>query len=203
MPTPTQSQTQSRERLEPYLEPKEKLLWAGAPKRGMIWSTSDWYLYPLHFAFFVVVLLGEILALQIPASTGWIAIFVPVLGLPVAVLGFYVAVGRFFLDARRRRFTTYGLTNSRVLILVGRDHPSLSSQSLSNLPGLSVQENADGSGTIYFVTPALGSLLAFLPRRLVGSPAYSLEAVPDARAVYLVIQRAQGEALKGDFLAAD
>ena len=40
-------------------------------------------------------------------------------GIPFLVVGFYISIGRFFLDARARAQRFYGVTNLRIIIIDG------------------------------------------------------------------------------------
>ena len=69
------------------------------------------------------------------------------------MIGLYMIVGRFFVDAAVRSRTTYALTNQRVMILSGLFGRNITSLPLKTLTGISLQERGDGSGTLYFGQP--------------------------------------------------
>jgi len=67
-------------------------------------------------------------------------------GIPFVVVGLYIIIGRFFVDARIRRATAYGVTSDRVIMISGFPRRTVKSVSLLSLSEISFAE--DGSGTI-------------------------------------------------------
>jgi len=160
----------------------EMQLWAGVPRQGIILRPSD--------------------ALEIPFSLLWAGIFVvfgmgtlrdgaPVylvlLGILSFTMGFFVAIGRFWLDSWRRARTTYTVTSERILIKCGLLKPTSKSIDLRTLSRVTLQERKNGTGTITFET-----VPAFVPTDRPFSPrVLSFEMIPDAWRVYAVIRDAQ------------
>jgi hypothetical protein len=81
--------------------------------------------------------------------------FFPLIGLPFVVVGVYVSIGRFWLDARRRATTFYAVTTDRVLILSGIRTRRIKSLSIDTLPDVTLAERPDGSGLITFGSAGL------------------------------------------------
>jgi hypothetical protein len=130
--------------LHSYLDPGEKLLWAGRPVQGIAFTPLDWYFIP-----FSVVWLGFVL------YTFWQGLTKtpePMGGL-VSVLfvgiGVYLLVGRFFADSFYRSRLVYGVTDRRAIIASGVFHRSVQTIDLFSLSGLKREERWDGSGTIF------------------------------------------------------
>ena len=69
-------------------------------------------------------------------------------GIPFVLVGLYLIVGRFFVDARQRSKTYYGVTDERVIIISGLFRRSLKSLNIDTLTDVSLTEKPDGSGTI-------------------------------------------------------
>lgn len=86
------------------------------------------------------------------AIWGPLAIF-DAAGFLFIAIGLYMLVGRFFVDARIRANTYYGLTDKRILIVTGLFENHFISIPLEQLDELSVTRWADGSGTIRFGQP--------------------------------------------------
>jgi len=134
--------------IESRLFAGEKLLWSGKPWQGLfLLRGSDLFLVPFS-------LLWGGMAIGI-TGTMWLSravppfpfILVPIL---FPIIGVYMILGRFLVDAWLRGATTYAVTNQRVLI--ERTGPFRANKSLDidRLPALEFNERGDGSGTIRF-----------------------------------------------------
>ena len=175
-----------------HLESGERLIWSGSPKQGLLLRPSDTFLIPFSllwggFAFFWEwsVLNSE--------SPGFFALW----GIPFVLVGVYFIVGRFFVDARMRSNTYYGLTDRRVLILSGLTSRSVQSTPLRTLHEIGLSEKSDRSGTIVFGSPhpmaAWYQGFAWPGMRQYQTP--SFEGIADARAVHSEILNAQRAAV--------
>lgn len=134
----------------------EEFLWAGKPKEGLMFRKSDWLAIPVS-----LVLLGTALKpywdargrTMHPVEMAGLAIFV--------VLGVYLLIGRFFIDAYIRRDMVYGLTSHRALIIGGLFGRKVLSIDLRTLQQMALTQRRDGLGTITFgPTGGLNTLLA-------------------------------------------
>ncbi|MDD2868510.1 hypothetical protein [Neomegalonema sp.] len=103
----------------PVLASGERLLWTGRPARGLKWRGQDWFLVPFGLMFLAFALVWTGLAWFGGAS------FLSLWGVPFILVGFQMAVGRFFSDARRRARTRYALSDRRALILEDGRRPRL------------------------------------------------------------------------------
>ena len=99
------------------LLPGELLLWEGSPRQGL-WVT--WFDAPLVLVGFVLSLVG------IGELFGRSA----AVGIPVSIVGLYLFLGQFFVDARVRRSTRYVLTDRRSLVVRRWPRPSVSAVDL-------------------------------------------------------------------------
>ena len=117
--------------------------------------------------------------------------------IPFVLVGVYFIVGRFFVDARMRSNTYYGLTDRRVLILSGLTSRSVQSTPLRTLHEIGLSEKSDRSGTIVFGSPhpmaAWYQGFAWPGMRQYQTP--SFEGIADARAVHSEILNAQRAAV--------
>ena len=114
-------------------------------------------------------------------------------GIPFVLVGLYMIVGRFFVDARIRAKTLYGLTDRRVVIISGLFSITTRSLPLRTLHEISVQERRDGSGTVLFGhAQRLAAMFAGMPWPGTGSyqtPAF--EHIPHTRRVHDQVLEAQ------------
>ena len=181
----------ARQELGRQLGPGERLLWAGRPRQGIFLRSADLLLIPFSllwggFAFFW----------EYSVVTSNAPFFMSLWGIPFVLIGVYFIVGRFFVDARQRARTFYGLTNERVLIVSGIRRTTVRSLQLRSLSDVALSEWPDGTGTLTFgpvhpfQTWHAGASWPGLGNQL--SP--TLESVPSARAVYDSIRAAQREA---------
>jgi hypothetical protein len=168
---------QLQEELRPILNAGEKLLWAGRPKRGIILKRSDAILIPFSLLWGGFAIVWETIA--IVANTPW---FFKLFGVPFVVVGLYLMVGRFFMDARKRAKTIYALTGDRVIIETGQT--AVKSLQIRTLPDISLDLKKDGSGSILF---GVGDMMGL---KMSGSAIQgtqlttSLDFIYDARDVY-------------------
>lgn len=168
------------------LERGERLLWAGTPRQGIVFRASDLFQVPfsLLWAGFASFWNWSVWVSDAP-------ILFRLFGLPFLVVGAYVSVGRFWVDARRRARTTYGVTDRRVIIASGVVASALKSLDLQTLSDITLTERADGSGTITFgAGNMLTGMYAGTPWPGMTQPP-AFELIPDARRVYAIVRDAQ------------
>jgi hypothetical protein len=121
----------------------EEFVWAGRPKQGMYLSPSDLVLVPFSLVWGCFAIAWELTAVLHHAP-----FFFCLFGVPFVLLGAYLTVGRFFVDARSRSRTFYGVTNRRALIVTDGRTRRLTTVDLANSVEASLEERADGTGTI-------------------------------------------------------
>ena len=113
-------------------------------------------------------------------------------GIPFILVGLYVVFGRFFVDAKMRESTYYGITNERLIIVKGLFSRQTKSLPLSTLSDISLTERADRSGTI-----TLGPTIPFaqhIPGGWPGADKYTppaFEMIVRAKETYELIRQAQ------------
>jgi hypothetical protein len=105
--------------LSRLLEPNERLLWSGRPRR-FVFRSEDRYLVPGAVVWSTCWLVlcwisASKLAGKVPTP---VVVLVYVEIIPAISLGIYVAVGRFFWEAFVRSRTYYGVSDRRALIAV-------------------------------------------------------------------------------------
>ncbi len=169
------------------LSGSERLLWSGTPHGGLVLRATDAILIPFTLLWGGFACFWE--------ATVWKSNGPPIMklfGIPFVLVGLYIIVGRFFVDAWQRGRTGYGVTNERVIIAVGSDAPSVTSLPLATLSDITLKPRADGSGSIVF-GPTTGIRPASVGFAWPGGRAQApcFEMIPDAQTVYDIILKAQ------------
>jgi hypothetical protein len=174
------------------LDSGESLLWSGAPRQGLLLRPSDALMIPfsLMWGGFAIFWETSVLASNAP-------VFFALWGIPFVLVGLYMIVGRFFIDARIRARTYYGLTNRRAIILSGLLSRRTNSLPLRTLADISLEERSDGSGTIMLGRPqpfGWGGGMRWWPGMgQYTTPAF--EMIPDAKHVHDELLEAQHAAV--------
>ena len=165
----------------------EKVLWAGQPRQGIVLRPADVFLIPFSLLWGGFAIFWEVMVIAMGAP-----FFFPLFGAVFVVVGLYIMVGRFFLEARRTRIA-YALTSERVVIVSGLIGRTVKSIDLRTLGEMSLSERRNGSGTIAFGSPSpfdwFGGM-AVWPWMAVRH-ASRFELIPNVRAVYEAIRTAQ------------
>lgn len=171
------------------LAPGEQALWIGRPRGGLLLRGADTFAIPfsLVWAGFAVYWMYS------AAATGAPLPFV-LFGTPFVLVGIYMVIGRFLVDAKQREATTYAVTSQRVLIVSGLFSRKVKSLGVKTLAELSLAERKDGSGTITFgAQHPMAGMMNSLP----GWPGMDqhstpkFESIADVRKVYETIRQAQ------------
>ena len=121
----------------------ERLLWADKPASGIKFRSSD-----IFFTFFSLFWIGF--------SIFWTnmvmeeSIFFALFGIPFILIGVYLLLGRYIVDAISRKNIVYALTDKRIIIKSGIFSKYYKSIFLDSLPSMSYNEKSDGSGDISF-----------------------------------------------------
>jgi len=131
------------EELRSNLSAGEKLIWAGKPKKGIVFRSSDIYLIPFSLFWGGFALFWETSVFVTGAP-----FFFRLWGIPFVLVGLYMMIGRFFVDAKQRANTTYGITADRIIIKSGIFTKEIKSLNIKNLTDITLVQKADNSGTI-------------------------------------------------------
>jgi hypothetical protein len=123
----------------------EKIVWWGQPAQGLLLTARDWLLIPFSLLWAGFSVFWETSVLSGNAPT-----FMKLWGVPFVLIGAYLVVGRFLLDAWLRRGTYYAVTSKRVLILRSGVSSRFSAISFDQLSNVNLSESAGGRGTIRF-----------------------------------------------------
>ncbi|NII83328.1 PH domain-containing protein [Pedobacter sp. SG908] len=63
-------------------------------------------------------------------------------------MGLYITLGRFFVDAKKRANTVYGITSDRIIISSGIFSREIKSINIKTLSDITINQKSDNSGTI-------------------------------------------------------
>lgn len=180
-----------QQQLRPELGHGERLLWSGMPKQGLRLHWADAFIIPFMLVWMAIPLAAAVTSLRTGKGTISLLFVVPFL-----LIGAYMLIGRYILDARQRARTFYGVTNQRILILVGGRTRRTTSLSLKSLADITFSEHRDGKGTLQFGSdrwPGAAALGAGWPgMSQYVAPRFDLPA--NARQVYEMVRKAQAEA---------
>jgi hypothetical protein len=172
------------EALRDLLDDGEKLLWTGRPRQGFFLRAADGFAIPFSIFWTGFAVVWMVLAVK--AKNGLFLV-----GVPLLLIGAYMMVGRFFVDAWQRARTWYGLTNQRVLILSVFVRRNVKSLNLRALSAITLSERDDGVGSITFgpVPPSWPYRGAQMPGMSAQPPRF--DNIPQARAVFDQIRSLQ------------
>jgi hypothetical protein len=163
--------------------PGERVLWSGRPGQGLVLHTWDIVMIPFSLMWAGFAVFWEAAALASGAP-----FFFALWGIPFVLIGLYMVAGRFWVDARQRKRTTYALTNERVIILSGLFSVSVTSLNLRTLPVVTLSARSGGRGTITFGPSTPYANIGFGTR---GYAPPAFDRIDDAQSVYRRILQAQ------------
>ncbi len=128
--------------LKQYLESDEVLIWAGQPKKGIVFEISDIFKTIFILAFLIFIYISIKLLSEISV----------IIAIPIGIIffsgGIVLGFGRFFIDAELRKKTFYGLTYKRIIITSSLAHKKIQSVYFSSKPKIEFIPNLDGTSTI-------------------------------------------------------
>ena len=170
------------QKFQPYLTAPESVRWTGRPQQGLMLRTSDAFVIPFSVLWCAFAIFWETSVIAGNAPP-----FFVLWGVPFVLVGLYIVVGRFFVDAFVRARTYYALTDRSALILGGLSGDTLTSVNLQSLQELNFKPANHGRGTIMFgpETPFTNGF--FRSRYAPATPAF--QGVEDAAGAYALIQQ--------------
>jgi hypothetical protein len=169
------------------------MLWEGRPVPRKFVLRGSPLAIPFTLMWLAFAVFWEAGVLGSGGAPGFFALW----GAMFVAFGLYIAFGRFLVAWREARRTAYFLTNQRVVMVSGAFAQRLRELSLRTLPSPTLDEGADGIGTITFgpQSPLESSLPAGWPMMGRGSPSFA--AIQDASRVFRLIDNAVAEARSG------
>jgi hypothetical protein len=141
MANPNRSYTE----IQPELGARERVLWSGQPRQGFVLRGADAFMIPFSLLWGGFAFFWEATVLHSDAP-----LFFALWGIPFVLAGVYMIVGRFFVEAKQRERTWYGVTNDRVIIISGLLSRKVKSLNLRTLTDLSLTQTKNGEGSISF-----------------------------------------------------
>jgi hypothetical protein len=169
------------------LDRGERILWSGQPRQGLMLRGIDAFAIPFGLLWTSIPLFGAVAAIAGRKSN----LFALVPAIPFVLIGLYLIMGRFFVDAAQRRRTVYALTDERILIVSGLSSRNVRSLSLRTLDQVDVSARASGEGTITFGRNPFGSFALPGWPGMKGYQSPMFEMIPDVAAVAKLIRDAQ------------
>jgi hypothetical protein len=178
------------EQILPELGKGEQLLWAGRPRQGLVLRASDGFLIPFSLLWGGFAIFWETMAITTGAP-----IFFGLFGIPFVVVGLYLMIGRFWVDAYQRGRTVYAVTSERILIITSMFGRRVRSLNIETVPDVTLAERPDGGGTITFAAlpPFFGPYARSWPG-YAGTMVPTFELSDQAREVYEIMREAQRKA---------
>jgi hypothetical protein len=140
----------ARELFEGDLLRDEEILWYGKPDPQALFSRADFALIPFSilWAGFAFVACGVLLAIAILDSP--VALLGVIIAGPMALMGFYITIGRFLYKKWWKRRTHYAVTSQRLLSLTFSFGRQLDAAFIDRLTGVTRDIARDGRGTLWF-----------------------------------------------------
>lgn len=166
----------------------EKLLWSGQPRGGIKLRAADALMIPFSIMWGGFAVFWEMSVLK-QGAPGFFALW----GIPFVLIGVYLIVGRFFVDAWQRARTYYALTNQRAIIVSGLVGQKVKSLPLRAMSDITLSERADGSGSIA-LGPASGPYGWMAGSGWLGMSRYlppTFEMIENVRHVHTLLRDAQ------------
>jgi len=121
----------------------ERIQWSGAPPGGILLAPGDALRIPFSVMWGGFAIFWEWGVLHAGHAPDFFVLW----GIPFVLLGLYLIVGRFFVDAWIRAGTSYAVTNQRVLILRRAPNFKFTAYSIDRLPELSLEEPFSATGS--------------------------------------------------------
>ena len=178
-----------------YLDPGEKLLWAGRPRGGVRLRAQDVFLIPFSLFWGGFAIFWEYSVSTMTAhARGPVPVIFPLFGVPFVCVGLYLIFGRFFVDAKGRERTYYGVTNERAIIIRGLFSRQTKSLQLRAVADVSLSQRTDGSGTITFGQAPMFGAFSAAGGSWPGTGRYaapSFDMIEGAKEVYDIVRNAQ------------
>jgi uncharacterized membrane protein len=135
--------TAERQRVERHLAAGEWIEWIGRPDPSKHFNRGDVFLVPFSLLWGGFAIFWEAAAIKSGGP------FFIVWGFAFVLVGLYMIGGRFIYKQRRRRRTTYAVTNRRTLRIVERARgETVDARYLRSLSSVSTHVGSDGHGTI-------------------------------------------------------
>jgi hypothetical protein len=166
--------------LSTELSSGERLLWSGKPRGGIRLRSTDAIAIP-----FSIMWCGFAIVWETTVTISGAPLLFKLWGIPFVIVGLYIVVGRFFVDALVRKYTFYGVTSERALITTTLFGCRRRSIGLRTLGEIALSERSDESGTITFGSVQPFSAGLWFPGSKKSVP--SFEMIDKVESVYSLI----------------
>lgn len=166
----------------------ERLIWWDRPRPGLAFMRGDVIMIPFSIAWCSFMVFWYFLNVAVPKSVNWLFV---IFGIPFAMIGIYILVGRYVHDAMKRRRTLVCLTNRRVLIQTSLFVRSMTSLALDQIADMTVESRASGEGTILFGREGEAASGFHFGEHRVKTEPLTITRIPNVEQVYQKILSAQ------------
>ena len=165
--------------LRSNLSTGEKLIWTGKPKTGIMFRSTDAFHIPFSLLWCGFAIFWESNAIKTDGDY-----FFMLWGIPFVLVGLYITIGRFFIDAKKRANTIYGITPDRIIIKSGIFSSEITSLNIKTLTDITINQKSDNSGTLTLgPTDIRSSMMQGMEWPGIKQP-LRLEFIEDVKSVY-------------------
>jgi len=178
----------------PYLDPGERMLWFGQPRKGIFLRPADLGMIPFSLMWGGFAIFWEVMALSSTRKGNTpllVSTIFPLWGIPFVVIGLYMIFGRFFVDAWLRERTYYGLSDRRAMILTGWFNSQLVSYEINRLEQTRFTTHTDGTATIHFRDESIFNRRSSRSFSWAGQSQTAFEHIAEGAQVYRLIREIQ------------
>ncbi len=169
-----------------HLDLHERLLWSGQPYQGLFFRKSERLFILFSYIWGIGVMYWEYAVITQSYDRFYI-----LWGIPLVLVGLYMMCARFFIDAAKRKYTYYGMTNIRIIIISTLFKKRVTRLPLKTLLNVTYNlEKGSSIGTVVFgdITNSwLGDIYWFGKP----SPPPTFERIDNAEHVYNLIRETQ------------
>lgn len=137
-------------RLQPYLQPSERILWAGRPDVRVTLLRREYLFTPFAIFWLVLSIVVFVLTLNLGESSSQSEagrLFAIIVAGVFIIFGLYLMIGRLLYKWWWATHTIYGVTEFELMVLTGERFRSLG---LDQVDKLYLRDDSDGNGSIAF-----------------------------------------------------
>jgi len=173
--------------IQQHLLSEENILWTGKSDNKKLFTIQDILLIPFSCIFLLwalgVELIGIIMlfdpegSLQKDSSRG-LGIVLSLSGIILIFFMYYLAIGRFLVKKKYKKYVNYVVTNKRVLVLINYSkRKKVIEEYINNISNIYISVNKFGKGTLEFGEINSPNKL-FIRAPLIGSLMFPIEEIP-------------------------
>lgn len=135
---------EARQLFKDQLSGKEQILWASRSTQGIQFRNSDKYMIPFSLLWCTTVGILAWFTLSMGGIGTTMAWFIA----PFMLVGLYLLLGRFFMDAFIRKHIFYALSSKKLLVRTGKWNRSTNTFPLKSIHKIALEKGKKGNGTL-------------------------------------------------------